>query len=370
MEGGQRNSGNSDGDAGNPIRHPQNRHSSVVAIGRKKTQSSANHVKLDTPPKSAAVARRDVPAQLVDRDKHQQDRHERPAAADRNARLSEITRRERRIDRIEAGKSAHWRTDLRISQSANVLILVVAGGFLMWRDWSWTALAPACIFAVGGMWAVALRMRPREARLCRHMMFLARHRRRCAMCRYCIQGIDSDRCPECGFEFDIKDNRHLLIPWLAKTYSRQGRQVGAIAIVAVMIGMTLITHRATWQFFSLWSLGLLLACHALYVAWMQSASSASGVKSLANDQAVAKRVLKFQYLALLLRWAFLTALVMGIHLNLTVGNAWILTRFGKTGAIASIVARLSIWVVTVAFVAGTLGRRIRQAAIIAVVRPN
>jgi hypothetical protein len=301
-------------------------------------------------------------------------------------RIARAALRDRRIDRIEAGKSALWRADLRISQSANVAILAIAGGFLMLMGWTWTALVPGCVFAVGGMWAVALRMRPRETRLCRHMMFLARHRRRCAICRYCIQGLTSRQCPECGFPFDPADNRHLLIPQLNRIYSQQGREVGAVAIAAVMIGMTLIAQKANWQSFALWSLGLLIAFHGLYAAWMLSVSAATVRKREAREfngtdvevkfdaansipeSEISQHILRHQYLGLLLRWAFLTALVTGIHFNLSVGNAFLPTTFGKSAVIASIIARISIWIITVAFAAGYLGRRLRHRAIISLLQ--
>ncbi|MCA9257494.1 MAG: hypothetical protein KDA33_17725 [Phycisphaerales bacterium] len=230
--------------------------------------------------------------------------------------------RQKRIDRIEAGKSQLWKFNLRVSELANFAVFAPAVLLLWSQSWAAWALAPACVIAVGGMWAFARRMRRREARLCRHMVFLARHRRRCAMCRYCIQGLAGPRCPECAFGFDSDDDRHLLIPLMNQIFSQQGRQVSAVAIVAGMMAVVMLAKNVGWQWYAAWSFALLLAMHALFVVWvhqarrMQAAFERAGVspfRDLPDPRRPADwRLLWIQYAGALLRWGMMTAICGGL----------------------------------------------------------
>ncbi|MCA9254741.1 MAG: hypothetical protein KDA33_03850 [Phycisphaerales bacterium] len=211
---------------------------------------------------------------------------------------------------------------LRVSEIANFGALAPAIILLWWQTWAWQALVPACSIAVGAMWTVAWRMRPREERLCRHMVFLARHRRRCAMCRYCIQGLAGPCCPECGFAFDVDDDRHLMIPLINQMYSRQGRHVAAVAISAGMAAVVLLAQGADWRWHVVWSLALLLVLHMVFGVWIlqarsrQNAFERAGVTPFSDRPDPRRpsdwRLLRLQYVGVLLRWAMMTAICGGL----------------------------------------------------------
>ncbi|MCB9855627.1 MAG: hypothetical protein H6818_08040 [Phycisphaerales bacterium] len=253
--------------------------------------------------------------------------------------------RQKRIDRIEAGKTQLWKFNLRISELANFIVFVPAVLLLWSQSWAAWALAPACVIAVGGMWAFARRMRRSEARLCRHMVFLARYRRRCAMCRYCIQGLAGPRCPECAFGFDPDDDRHLLIPLMNRIFSGQGRQVSAVAIVAGMTAVVMLAQNAGWRWYVAWSGLLLAAMHVLFAVWivqarrMQAAFERSGVRpfrDLPDPRRPADgRLLRIQYGGALLRWAMMTAICGGLAVivNLDASVLRVLSFGGGAGTL-------------------------------------
>ncbi len=248
----------------------------------------------------------------------------RAASDQRSAEAPEFaaTIRARRIDRIEAGKSQFWRINLRVTELVNFLVFVPSITFMWWQSWAFWALVPACAVSVGGMWAFARRMRPREARLCRHMVFLARHRRRCAMCRYCIQGLGGPCCPECGFKFDSADDRHLLIPLINQMYSRQGRHVAAVAIIAGMSSVVLLAQSAEWFWYIAWSGALLVSLNGLFAYWVlrariqQSAFERAGIRPFSDRPDPRRpadwRLLRIQYGGVLIRWAMLTMICGGL----------------------------------------------------------
>lgn len=230
--------------------------------------------------------------------------------------------RRQRIDAIEHGKSRYWTFNLRMTELVNFALLVPAILFLWYHEWAWWALVPACATAVGGMWVFARRMRPREVRLCRHMVFIARHRRRCAKCRYCIQGLPGPCCPECGFAFDPNDDRHLLIPIVNRMYSHQGRQVAAAAIAAGMMAIVLLAKGADWRWHVGWSLALLAVLHALFAIWVVQARrqqrefEQAGVRPFSDRPDPRRpadwRIQRLQYAGVLLRWGMLTAICGGL----------------------------------------------------------
>lgn len=230
--------------------------------------------------------------------------------------------RQKRIDRIEAGKTQFWKVNLRVSELVNFAVFVPAIVILWLQSWAAWALVPACGIAVGGMWAFARGMRRREKRLCRHMVFLARHRRRCAMCRYCIQGLDGPRCPECGFAFDPDDDRHLLIPLINQVYSQQGRQVSAVAIVAGMTAVVMLAQNADWYWYACWSVALLIVMHVLFGIWvvqarsLQTAFERNNVRPFSDRPDPRRpadwRLLRLQYGGAVLRWGMMTAICGGL----------------------------------------------------------
>lgn len=248
----------------------------------------------------------------------------REAAVDRSggASYEADALRRRRIDWIEEGKTRYWKFNLRLSELVNFVVFVPSILFLWYHAWSSWALIPAITIAVGGMWVFARRMRPREARLCRQMVFIARRRRRCASCRYCIQGLPGPRCPECGFEFDVRDDRHLLIPLMNAMYSHQGRQVAAVAISAGMAAVVLLAQGASWRWHVGWSLALLVALHGLFVLWIVQAKrqqrefERTGVHPFSERPDPRRpadwRMLRLQYASIFLRWGMMSAICGGL----------------------------------------------------------
>ncbi len=166
-----------------------------------------------------------------------------PDAVDRSAAIESAEHernavREVRLDRIEAGKTKRWRTDLRVTQGFNGALMLASIGFVAWRQWAmWAALAAATA-AASLMWLFARKMRPREERLRRLLVTLARHRRLCAGCGYRLTGLSEGRCPECGLAFDPHDDRHLLEQQTLHVFSGRARQVSAVVTVFVVLWTT------------------------------------------------------------------------------------------------------------------------------------
>lgn len=284
-------------------------------------------------------------------------RRSRIAGGVRENREEPVADRQRRIDRIEAGKSRIWRINLRVSELVTFLVFAPSVLFLWWQSWAYWALVPACAMSVGGMWAFAQRMRPYESRLCRHMMFLARHRRRCAMCRYCIQGLSGPHCPECAFEFDPNDDSHLLIPLVNQMYSRQGRQVASVAIVAVMIAVVLMANDALIRWYFVWSGGLLAILHVFVLVIVRRVRQSSyeslysPTLTLRLDTGGRKKVCRVLYLAFLVRWAMLSALCAGLCALMNANTTWIERLFptrSPLGLYCSIGAVILAWSAVIA----------------------
>lgn len=198
------------------------------------------------------------------RDDHRR-RFDPPAAtssADRNAL------REARLDRIEHGKNIVWRNSLRWTQLANILLTIASALFIIWQDWAYWAAALAATGAGTGMWLFARRMAPREERLRRLLVSLARRRRACVVCGYLIRDLASCTCPECGTAFDPQDDRHILTQQTLQLLSSRGRQVAAVAIVFVLFSMTELARPGAGWFVHLGlAIGLGVAFHCLRVRW-------------------------------------------------------------------------------------------------------
>lgn len=261
------------------------------------------------------------------------------------------TLREARLDRIEAAKRRHWRTDLRMTQIVYVLLIGLSIGFLTWQDWAFWAAGIGVVVASTGMWLFARRMRPREERLRRHIVALARRRRTCADCGYRLQGLPSGRCPECGTEFDPQDNRHILSQQTLHVFSGRARQVSTVIIVFVIFWLCALSNGSGWPVQVALAGGLLVAFHVLHAVWIGQARKLQdrfgpppspmcpdcGVELATQRQGLPqvcsgcgrrltygdlyirpdahwladRRVLAMQYRSLMLRWVFLLVICGG-----------------------------------------------------------
>lgn len=179
--------------------------------------------------------------------------------------------RDSRLDRIAEGKARLWKASLRLSQLANGLILGIAIPFLIWRNWALWASIGAAGFTVTAMWCFARWMGQREQRLCRHMAFLARHRRTCACCDYALHHLVSRRCPECGAPFDPDDTRHVLTSETVRLYSARARVISGVIIVFALVWVSTMARRAPWPIHAALFLALLFAFHALHLYWLWQA---------------------------------------------------------------------------------------------------
>ncbi|MFQ5495220.1 MAG: hypothetical protein ACE5EX_07540 [Phycisphaerae bacterium] len=175
--------------------------------------------------------------------------------------------REARLDRIEAGKARLWRAQLRLTQVVNGLILGAAVPFVIWQDWAYWAAAVAAAWTVTGMWGFARWMGPREQRLRRHMVALARWRRRCVRCGYRLRDLTQPRCPECGAGFDFADTRRFLGAATLHRYSARARMISAVVIVAVLFWVSALARGAAWPWHVSLALGLAAAFHGLHLFW-------------------------------------------------------------------------------------------------------
>lgn len=272
------------------------------------------------------------------------------AAVDRSAL------REARLDIISDGKSRLWRINLRLSELVNGLALCLPLPVMVYQRWSTGSAAAAAAFAVCGMWVFACWMRPREERLRRHMAFLARRRRPCAYCGYLLSGIDAARCPECGAPFDAADTRHILTPDAVQMYSHRARTISAVVIVAVLFWVSALAQGAGIAVHLALAALLLAAFHAMHILWtiqavrQQARNEAAGntpplplcpdcgetvvaprqrpparcpacLRTLTPAESFIRpdarrpadpRLLRLQYLSLLLRFAFLLAVCGGL----------------------------------------------------------
>ncbi len=331
-----------------------------------------------------------------------------PCAA--HSRLDQFTLREARLDRVAAGKSRLWHINLRLSELVNGLALCLPLPWMIHRQWSTFAAATSATFAVGGMWIFARWMRPREERLRRHMAFLACRRRPCAWCGYVLNGIDANRCPECGSTFDAADTRHILSPDAVQMYSHRARMISAVVIVGVLFWVSAIAQGADRVIHVALAGGLLFAFHIMHLVWCAQARRQEA-RHAADDnlpplpacpgcaatiavcwkppptacpecqrplspvdtfirpdarRPTDPRILRLQYLSLMARWMFLIAVCGGltvlVHLDqrllyqLTFGA-------GKTALFFSLGIPVLAWVVltTVLFrvAASRLYRRMR-----------
>lgn len=307
--------------------------------------------------------------------------------------------REARLDRIEAGKAALWRVDLRLTQIVNGLLMLASIGFVVWQGWAFWAAGLAAAFAVGGMWGFARWMRPREERLRRHLVTLARHRRVCAACGYRLRGLAEHRCPECGLAFDPDDDRHILGQQTLHVFSGRARQVSAIVIVFVIFWTTALAGGEPWPIHVILAGGLLIAFLALHVSWIARARrseaghdgpTAPACPGCATPVAIGRaevqrtceacgrhltcgdlfvrpdtrrltdrRVLAVQFRSLLLRWAFLCAACGGLTILVTVDVlARRLIQLAPVGPFFFVV--MSIPVVAYLIACGSVFRRVAR----------
>ncbi|MBN2560378.1 MAG: zinc finger-like domain-containing protein [Phycisphaerae bacterium] len=181
------------------------------------------------------------------------------------------TLREARLDRIEAGKNRLWRGSLRVTQLVNLLMFSASALFIMWRAWAYWATALAAVFATLGMWVFARRMTPREERLRRLMVTLARRRRTCVVCGYLLRDLTGSKCPECGAGFDSRDDRHILAQETLHLYSSRARSVSAVVSVFVLFWVSALARGSVWQVHVALALALLAAFHVLHALWIRQA---------------------------------------------------------------------------------------------------
>jgi len=322
---------------------------------------------------------------------HDSDRH-----SDAAARLL----RETRLDRIAEGKSRLWKNSLRLSQLANGLILAVAILFLIWRGWALWAAFVAAAYTVVAMWVFARWMGRREQQLCRHIAYLAKHRRTCPNCDYALHDLVSRRCPECGTPFDPDDTRHILRSETVRLYSSQARAISGITIVFVLVWVSGMVQREAWWVHLLLFLGLLVAFHGLYFLWHLENRSPSNPRCTECgavlcecrgilpascpecDRALTygavfirpdvrflsdRRIGSVQYRSLMMRWVFLLAVCGGLtvltHIDM-IQLARLVFGGGQTMSVLSAVLLVLVWVVVSTAVfrnrAKSLHRRLKR----------
>lgn len=248
------------------------------------------------------------------------------ASARQNAADHQLLRAER-LDFLEASKSKIWKNDLRLSELAYFSLLIPALAAMWWFAWSWPVCLIASVYAVIGMLAFSTWMVPRERRLIRHMMFLARHRRRCIDCRYVIQDVERAVCPECGKAFDPHDERHLMLPLINQLYSQQARRIAAVAIPMMLVEITLIASGASVALHVAAAASFLFAFHGVFglTCW-DARRDANGTRpwQLLRQRLSTnafRRLLGLQYAGLILRWAFLVSLCGGLAAILQINTA-------------------------------------------------
>ncbi|MFQ5500786.1 MAG: hypothetical protein ACE5EQ_00610 [Phycisphaerae bacterium] len=319
---------------------------------------------------------------------------------ERSSNAADRLLRESRLDWIAEGKSRLWKNSLRLSQLANGLILAVAILFLIWRGWALWAAFVAAAFTVVAMWIFARWMGRREQQLCRHIAYLAKHRRTCANCDYALYDLISHRCPECGTPFDPDDTRHILRSETVRLYSSRARATSGITIVFVLVWVSAMVQREAWWVHLLLFLGLLGAFHGLYFLWHYGNRAPSNPRCTKCDTVLCecrgtlpascpecdraltygtvfirpdvrflsdRRIASVQYRSLMMRWVFLLAVCGG----LTVLTNIDLIRFsrrifggGQAMGMLSIVLPVLVWVMVSTAVfrnrAKSLQRQLKQ----------
>jgi len=179
--------------------------------------------------------------------------------------------REDRVDRIAAGKTRLWQINLRLSQCVNCFILLVTVPFISWQQWTYWSSGVAAVLSVSAVWMFARWMSPREQRLARHMAALARRRRSCVHCGYCIRGLEHAQCPECGERFDPADTRHELRAETVRMYSSRSRLMSAVVVVGVLFWVSALAQGRGWIEHLAFAGALLVAFFGLHVFWKHQA---------------------------------------------------------------------------------------------------
>ena len=211
-----------------------------------------------------------------------QERLAKPTAR-RQIPARDLVLRAERLDHLEASKSTIWKNDLRLSELAYFALLTPALGAMWWSAWSWSMCLMASIYSIVGMLAFSTWMVPRERRLIKHMMFLARYRRRCIDCRYVVQDSPRGQCPECGKAFDPNDQRHLMLPLINQLYSQQARRIATVAIPMILVEITLIARSAPLAGHAWAAAGFLVAFHAIFgLTWWGARKSDEVMKGIAE----------------------------------------------------------------------------------------
>jgi len=294
--------------------------------------------------------------------------------------------REARLDFLEAAKSRLWRRDLRLAELFNFVLVSTTVVFLLWQRWAAWAVAVGAAFTVAGMWLFARWSAPREERLRRIMVILARNRRPCMHCGYQLRGLRAARCPECGAAFDPDDARHLFGPDLLRLVSMRGRQVSAIVIVFVLAWVSSLASAAGWLMHAALCAALLAGFCSLHCYWTRAgrrqsrggmgklrspvSSGCDGVPRSATYADVFvrpdtrrlddRRVLATQLQALLIRWAFLALICTGLRALLSIDDAWLRTLslgLGRRSSLLALAAPVLIWVIAMGLAFRTLIRR-------------
>ncbi len=323
--------------------------------------------------------------------------------------------REARLDAIAEGKSRLWRIHLRVSQVVNSLVFGLALGLVFRLNWTYWAAGAAAIVSVGGSWAFARWMAPRERRLRRHLVCLARHRRCCVHCGYRLRDLESCRCPECGLQFDPNDTRHVLTPESLQTYSSRARSVSAVAGTAVLIWVAMLANGAPWASQVVLALSLLAAFHGLHLYWLAQsraretrggpeAAPETGPRSaggpfccavcngpLVSDSSgrglccptcgrqaklgevfvrpapqrpTDRRLVSIQYRSLLLRWAFLITICGGLTLVVrqiqAIAPVLASLGLGRLGVFGGMTMIVLVWSMGVMGAFAGLARRLQQ----------
>lgn len=333
-----------------------------------------------------------------------------------DSQAAQTALREARVDRIEAGKRKLWRGHLRLTQLVNGPIFCSAMLFMVWQRWTFWAAGAAAMYTVAGMWAFARWMTPREQRLRRHMVCLARRRRSCVSCGYRLCDLQHGRCPECGTDFDPNDTRHVLRAETLRMYSSLARNISAIVIVHVMFWVAATVQGCSWMVSAGLATSLLTAFHLLHWSWIKQARSRDGASDLPSSVSRCpgcgaklcdldepapstchqcarpltygdvfirpdvrrlwdRRITSLQYRSLMLRWAFLVLVCGGLSALVSLDTG-LLRRMslgmGRSMLFATLGVPLLVWVIgwTLAFriFAQRLRRRLRL--LFAQIRPT
>ncbi len=330
--------------------------------------------------------------------------------------------RETRLDKIAAGKRKLWINSLRLTQLVNLVLITASVLFIMWQSWSYQAAALAALVASGGMWLFARRMVPQEERLRRLMVSLARRRRACVICGYLLRDLTGNKCPECGTDFDPRDDRHVLAAETLHLVSSRARSVSALVIVFAMFWMSALVQGSPWPVHVAIALTLLAAFHILHAFWIWQAQrmqppvahrhaptcpgcqaalppddcserseprpSGSGARVKSGGELPTacpacarpltyadvfvrpdarrladRRARRLQYQTLMLRWAFLILMFAGLVCLVAFGGTLLrIPTFGlgRAGFILRLTVPVVIWVTLVAVPFRYLGKRLQR----------